>query len=933
MWGDRFSPLVRERSGAGVASEDSAPHPAERGALMGDAAKARMRNRGLASGGHVVDLPSGTVTLMFTDIEGSTSLIYRLGDHYAEVLETHRRLVRMVVEQHNGREVDNQGDGFFIVFPRASDAVAAAVALQRALAAQASLSEAEVRVRIGLHTGEPQSISAGYVGLDVHWAARLCATGHGGQVLLSDATRALVKPTLPPGISLRGLGEYRLKDIQRPERIFQLVIDGLPDQFPPLRTLDARAHALPVQTTTLIGREREVAEITRLLLRDDVRLVTLTGPGGIGKTRLAVEVARRLAEDGQMAVAFTELAPIADPTLVPHAIAGAVGVRERAGRPLLETLAEVLRPARLLLVVDNCEHVVAGCAAVAQALRRACPDLCILATSRAPLEVSGEVTWSVPLLAVSADGAPGSAAPALAEAVQLFVDRARLTRPGFGLTDKNAEVVEEICRRLEGLPLAIELAAARIRLLPPDAMLARLDQRLRLLVGGPRDLPQRQQTLRDAIAWSYDLLNDAEQMAFRRLGIFAGGFSLDAAETVCTPAANLLDLLDSLLAKNLLRQERTTGEPRFTMLETIREYAREQLEASGELAAVRDRCAVFFLSLAEETAQKLLGREQLAWLQRLDTELDHLRAVFGWSRTGEIDADIGLRLAGALVMYWVFRGFAIEGHDWVTAMLALPDAAARTVARARALYSAAFIVAMRGDFAAQRALTQESAAIFQEAGHLQEAGRALAEQAVGEIRLGAMVVARALLEKSVEIAREHGDQWGLTFALGQLGAIAYHDADLTAARRFREEAAAVARAIGDRHTLGMALAGLALVARLQEHYDESEQLFHETLLLSGELKDQWVMPRALGGLAGAAVLAANYERAARLFGATAAMREVSGTGEAARSFRGAYERDEAEARATLGEEAFAVAWADGRAMSLEQAVAFALGEPASIRML
>jgi predicted ATPase len=523
------------------------------------------------------------------------------------------------------------------------------------------------------------------------------------------------------------------------------------------------------------------------------------------------------------------------------------------------------------------------------------------------------------------------------------------------LTDENVEVVAEICRRLEGLPLAIELAAARIRLLPPDAMLARLDRRLRLLVGGPRDLPQRQQTPRDAITWSYDLLDDAEQTVFRRLGIFAGEFSLDAAETVCTadvgdehrslggtetatvlasashvPASNLLDILGSLLAKNLLRQERTAGEPRFTMLETIREYAREQLEASGELATARDRCAVFFLALAEEAAQKLLGRDQLVWLERLDTELDQLRAVFGWSRAGEIDAEIGLRLAGALVMYWEFRGFAIEGYDWVTAMLALPGASARTVARARALHSAAFIVAMRGDFAAQRALAQESTAIFQEAGHLQEAGRALAEQAVGETRLGNVVVARTHLEKSVEIAREHGDQWGLTFALLQLGAIAYHDADLTAARQFREEAASVARVLGDRHTLGLALAGLALVAHSQENYDESEKLYHEALLVSSELKDQWVMPRALGGLAGAAVLAANYERAAWLFGATAAMRDVSRTSEAARAFRVAYERHEAEARAILGEETFAAAWAAGRAMSLEQAVAFALGEPAAL---
>src|SRR5262245_34753671 len=315
--------------------------------------------RGLGSGGQVVYLPGGTVTLLFTDIEGSTSLIYRLGDHYAAVLEAHRRLVRTVVEQHGGCEVDSQGDGFFIVFGRAADAVAAAIEIQLALAAQASPSEAGIRLRIGLHAGELRSTSTGYVGLDVHRAARLCAAGHGGQVLLSDATRVLVEPTLPPGVGLRDLGEYHLKDIQRPERVFQLVIDGLPDKFPPLRTLDARPHNLPVPTTTLIGREWEVAEITRLLLRDDVRLLTLSGPGGIGKTRLAVEVARRLAEEGQLAVVFTELAPIADPALVPHAIAGAVGVRERVERPLLETLAEVLRPARLLLVLDNCEHLVA----------------------------------------------------------------------------------------------------------------------------------------------------------------------------------------------------------------------------------------------------------------------------------------------------------------------------------------------------------------------------------------------------------------------------------------------------------------------------------------------------------------------------------------------------------------------------------------------
>ena len=384
-----------------------------------------------------------------------------------------------------------------------------------------------------------------------------------------------------------------------------------------------------------------------------------------------------------------------------------------------------------------------------------------------------------------------------------------------------------------------------------------------------------------------------------------------------------------MLAKNLLRQERALGEPRFTMLETIREYAREQLEASGELVAVRNRYAAFFVRLAEEATEKLLGREQLEWLRRLDTELDQLRAVFGWSRDGEVAADLGLRLAGALVMYWELRGFAIEGHDWVMAMLALPGASAPTIGRARALYSAAFLVAMRGNFSAQRSLAEESATIFQEAGHLAEAGRALAERAIAEMRIGRTVVARALLEQSVAIAREQGDPWGLSFALGQLGAVASQEVDLVAARSFREEAAAVARANGDRHTLGLAVAGLALVARNQGNHDESAKLFDEALRVSSELMDQWMMPRALGGLAGAAVLAASYERAARLFGAVAAMRDVSGIREAARTFGRVYERDEAETRTALGEEAFADAWAEGRAMTPEKAVTYALDEPPS----
>jgi predicted ATPase/class 3 adenylate cyclase len=899
----------------------------------------------------MAELPSGTVTFLLTDIEGSTALWERLPEAMRLTVTRHDVLLAKQIERHGGVVIRSRGEGdsFFAVFRRASDAVAAARDIQQALRVEAWPTKEPLRVRMAAHTGEAELRDGDYYGTAVNRCARLRAIAHGGQILLSQATTDLIRDVLPGTVDLLDLGEYQLRDLLRPERIFQIADPDQPSAFPPLRALDARANSLPVPTTTLIGREGDVADITRQLIQDDVRLLTLTGPGGIGKTRLAVEVAQKLAERGLLSVVFVELAPIPDPTLVPHAIAGAVGVRERVDRPLLDTVADQLRSARLVLVLDNCEHLLPSCGATAHALRSACPELRILATSRAPLGVSGEVTWSVPLLTVNVDRTAQPEAYEHGEAVQLFVERARMRQTGFRLRAENVEPVVEICRRLDGLPLAIELAAARIQLLPPAAMLSRLNRQLPLLIGGPQDLPTRQQTMRAAITWSYDLLEDAERAVFRQLGIFVGEFSLEAAEATCTSGtsdrqsssdsrgttmshttsgsdltSDLLGILESLITKNLLRQEHTVGEPRFMMLETIREYAREQLEATGEQETIRDRCATFFLALAEEAAHRLVGGEQLEWLRRVDEELDQLRAVFGWSRSGEIAGEVGLRLAGALVMYWEFRGLAIEGYDWVTAMLAIPAASARTIARARALYSASFLVAMRGDFAAQRSLAEESAMIFWEAGSLHEAGRSLAAQAVAELRLGNSVAARALLERSVAVAREHGDQWGLAFALGQLGAVAYRDSDFAAAREFRAEGALVARSIRDRHTLGLALAGLGQVARAQGNDGESVKLFNEALLVSSEIGDQWIMPRALGGLAGAAVLAADYDRAARLFGIAGAMRAESGIGETAGAFRIAYERDESDARSALGDEAFLAARAEGQQMTLEQAVAYAL---------
>ncbi|HUG38092.1 MAG TPA: AAA family ATPase, partial [Candidatus Limnocylindrales bacterium] len=596
---------------------------------------------------------------------------------------------------------------------------------QRALAAHPWPDGADLRVRMGLHTGEPTPSGGGYVGLDLHRAARICAAGHGGQVLLSDAIRGLAGRAVPDGVGLRDLGEHRLKDLQHPEHLFQLLIPGLPSEFPPLRTLEARPHNLPLQATTLLGRAREVAAARERVLRDDVRLLTLTGPGGTGKTRLALQVAAELIDHFADGVFFVPLAPISDPGLVASTVALTLGIRDPGGRPVLENLREHLRDRQILLVLDNFEQILLAAPLVGELLA-VCRGLKVLVTSRAPLELRGEQEFPVPPLALPDPKHPPPI-EALGQygAVALFIERATAIRPDFAVTNDNAPAVAEICVRLDGLPLAIELAAVWIRLLSPQAMLTRLERRLPLLTGGARDLPARQQTLRGAIAWSYDLLDEGERALFRRLAIFVGGCTLEAAEAVCNPEGDLgLDVLDgvaSLVAKSLLRQEEgPEGEPRFGMLETIREYGLEQLEAD----ATRGRHAAFFLAFAEEAEPKLLGAEQVTWLQRLEAEHDNFRAVLGRSRVGEVAADVGLRLAGALQWYWRVRGLLGEGRGWAETMLALPGAAARTAARARALNAAARLANLQADYTAARPLALESAAIAREVGDLAGVARA-----------------------------------------------------------------------------------------------------------------------------------------------------------------------------------------------------------------
>ena len=581
------------------------------------------------------NVPTGTVTLLFADIEGSTHLLQRIDNRYASMLAEYRHLLRTAFQQWNGHEVETRGEAFFAAFARATDAVLAAVDAQRALATHPWPEDAAVRVRMGLHTGEPQLSSEGYVGLDVHRAAGIMGASHGGQVLLSQTTCNLVEQDLPDDVNLRDLGEHRLKDLGRPKRLFQLVIQGLPADFPPLKTLDTSFNNLPVPLTPFIGREQEVTAVCDLLCSEDVRLLTLTGAGGTGKTRLGLQAAAELSDRFADGVFFVNLAPINDAELVVPTIAETLGIREGADQSLYEHLKLGLRQKQMLLVLDNFEQVVSAAVQVVDLLA-ACPRLKAMVTSREVLHVQAEREFAVlPLPLPDLTHLPDLAALSHYAAVALFISRAQAVKPEFQMTTANAHAIAEICARLDGLPLAIELAAARIKLLAPQALLTRLGQGLDVLTSASRDVPTRQQTLRNTIAWSYQLLDTEEQRLFRRLAVFVGGCTLEAIEAVCTAlderAERVLDTVALLIDKSLLLQAEQAGEePRFVMLETIREYGLECLTANREREAVRHAHAAYYVALAEKAEPKLRGPQQAVWFDRLEREQDNLRAGLHW---------------------------------------------------------------------------------------------------------------------------------------------------------------------------------------------------------------------------------------------------------------------------------------------------------------
>ncbi len=906
-------------------------------------------------------LPSGTITFLFTDIEGSTRLWEEHPDAMRAALARHDALLREEIARYNGHLFKTVGDAVYAAFADPLVAMGAALAAQQRLFATSWDVPGGVRVRMAVHTGAAESQDGDYVGPTLNRIARLLSAGHGGQILLSETTRALIEGALPAGVTVRDHGRHRLKDLAQPERIFQLIAPGLPDVFPPLRTLDAFPNNLPRQLTSFVGREREMEEVAALV--PATQLVTLTGPGGSGKTRLALQVAADLVEAFADGVWLVGLEALTDPALVEPAIASVLGVRDQIHRPLLDTLTDFLRPRSLLLLLDNCEHLLTPSARVAESLLRACPHLRLLATSQERLGVPGEVVYPVLSLSV-----PDPRHPAIPEqlthfaAVRLFVERAALSQPRFALTRENAPAVAQVVHRLDGIPLAIELAAARVKVLAAEQIAARLDDRFRLLTAGSRTEMPRHQTLRAVLDWSYELLSDEERAILRHLAVFAGGFTLEAAEAICGERAaqiDVLDLLGRLVEKSWVVFEEEA--PRYRLLETVRLYGQELLRAAGEEAAAHRRHRDWYLQLAEQAEPALAGPQQGVWLDRLEVDHDNFRAALAWSKSEADGREAGLRLAGALERFWDIRGYWREGREWLEAMLA-KTAELATPARVKVLNAAANLAFFQGDYRQARTLGEESLALSRKLGDRQGTATCLTILGFEACRIENWSRAREFGGESLKLSQELGDSVGTAGALAVLGLVARGEGDTDRATELLTESLRQVRALGDQVRTSLVLLNLGLVLRDRGDYERARALFEESLAMFQTLGDRWGIAFSQSNLGIAAWNQNDYPRAAELFrqslilrkdlgdkrgigtslvGLAVALRQsqpqraavLFGAAEALREeitvpvppfLRDQYDALVSELKGMLPADSFESAWAEGRGMALERAIEYAL---------
>jgi predicted ATPase/class 3 adenylate cyclase len=825
------------------------------------------------------------MTFLFTDIEGSTRLWEADARAMSAALGRHDALLHAVIAAGGGHVFKTAGDAFCAVFTHPAAAATAAVEGQRALAAEAFPGTAPLRVRMAIHTGEAEARGGDYFGPALNRVARLLASAHGEQVLLSRAAADLVRDCLPPEMTLRNLGEHALKDLQSAERVFQVVAPGLRTDFPPLRTPQRSLRQVPQPSTPLIGREPEVAAARTILGFADAadngrpetgdwqpaRLLTLTGPGGAGKTRLAVHLASTLGVELDDGAAFVPLAALTDPAFVPVAIAGAFELGDGGGDAPWDLVLDHLRDREALLVLDNFEQVM-GAAGLIADLLTGCPRLRVLVTSRERLNLRGEHDYPLHPLALPETRSSAGASPSLAdiarsEAVRLFVERAQTVKPGFALTEENAETVAEIVHRLDGLPLAIELAAARVRLHPPRALLDRFDRRLDLLNRGHRDLPARQQTMRDTIAWSYDLLDPAEQRLFACLSIFAGGATLDAVADVAAALpdgdADSLDLIESLADKSLVVLHEDEDETRVTMLQTIRDFSQEQLAASPFGPPVAERHANYYLLLAEEAEPLLAGKAQQPWLDRLEREQANLRAAIGWLRERG-DAERALRLGGALWRFWWLRGDMSEGRSHLESLLGEAGNVSAAV-RAKALNGAGVLAESQGDWQTAASFHQESLEISRQLGNADDVAWSLNNLGVVASNQSDYERAAVLLQESLAVAEEAGLEERIAAVLIDLGLLAYHQGNAERATALLTRSLGLLRTHGDTSQVARALSNLGTFAFERGAIAEAQSLLTESLALHRGVGDRQSIASTLNNLGEVASALGDDESALGLY--------------------------------------------------------------------